>query len=262
MSRAPWWIRVFVATAVDLLLLPAALVLLCVEWWEQRRRAQPVRGAGPPQSHSTNKVGVMLLHGSGFNKSEWCVGRYLLQRWLPKHYHVFAMNYAGLVSNRHEDGVDTYAGIVYAHLDGLHAEYGIRRWILVGHSMGGLVASYVAEHLSDGSLIIDQVLTVSTPWQGAPALEWLAKKSSAPLPVRQQHMRRGNGLLVQLTDKASEAKRRYVSFGSDVDLMVPHARWMLNDKTAAYRYGWLGHYAIVAWPPLWRQIVAELLPLP
>ena len=234
--------RIF-ATLLDLCLLPFAGCLLLKAWWSKSRSTE-------------NGTGILLLHGSGFNQQEWIVGRFLLWWWLPSHFHVFSMDYAGLISNEFHDGIDTYAhGPVRKHLLDLASQTGIQKWILVGHSMGGIIAGFYAEEFNQHDIPL--VISIASPWQGSSLLE----KLSPPLPRRYQQMLPKSPFLDQLGQAIATGKRRYVAYGSEHDLMVSGKSWCLASADNRC-YNGLGHYAIIAWPPLWYDLAKVIQQTP
>jgi len=175
-------------------------------------------------------------------------------------FHVVAIDYAGLVSNDAAHGIDTYArGPVRQQLLSLKHTTGITRWCLVGHSMGGLIAAYYAEKLAvEDKLSIAHVLTIASPWQGAPILSRLSQPG---LAVRYQQMSVNSHFLPSLGKEARKHRAMYTTVGSDVDAMVPGRRWSLDlpgIDVSPDKFSWLGHYALIAWPPLWRLVTQKL----
>jgi pimeloyl-ACP methyl ester carboxylesterase len=112
------------------------------------------QGAGPA---------VLLLHGSGRSLADWQEG---VAQLLAKHHRVIAFDYYGngLSERSHSwrSGSVLWAQQGIDVLDAL----GIGRATLVGHSIGGVVAAYIAADHSDR---VDAVVTIGTGMAIAPA---------------------------------------------------------------------------------------------
>jgi pimeloyl-ACP methyl ester carboxylesterase len=258
-----WWVlRLVVATCLDVAFLPLAGVLLLLAWAQSSSRHSLAHIKRPSASGT---VGVLLLHGSGFNRIEWLFGRAWLACFLPRAaFSVHAIDYAGLMSNEPAHGIDTYAhGPVRKQMQALRRKTGISTWLLIGHSMGGLVARYYDDHLAaaDGITIVPGI-TIASPWGGSPLIEHITDRDTAP--VRYKQMRPGSRFLLRLRASAQKQRVRYATFGSDVDAMVPGRRWSLDCDApdvdvSAHTFSWSGHYALIAYPPLWQDVTRQIL---
>lgn len=82
--------RIIFTILIDVLLLPGALVLLLVACCKPDFNPKP-------EEVKYGKTPILLLHGSGFNQSEWVVGRQFLKK--KQYGSIFSLNYDGLVSN-------------------------------------------------------------------------------------------------------------------------------------------------------------------
>jgi pimeloyl-ACP methyl ester carboxylesterase len=262
-----WTVRWILVNCFEVCLLPLAGILLAVAWvqrwwwwwWPRTVHLHSKHTVVPTNA----KIGVLLLHGSGFNRTEWLFGRAWLAWTFPSGvFSVHAIDYAGLISNAHGDGIDMYArGPIHQQLVQLSHQTGIKRWCLVGHSMGGTAAVYyfvnqVGIHAGIQVLHVD---TIGSPWQGAPVIDWLTQET---LPVRYQQMQAGSTFLANLRRDAYPYHGSITTYGSDVDFMVPGHAWAQdpNDPTNSDRtFFWVGHYGLVACPALWHAITARLI---
>src|SRR5207237_299270 len=105
----------------------------------------------------------------------------------------------GQVMNRYANGIDDYARIVIEKLSQIPSGGEKKKFILIGHSMGGLVASYAAENLAEeANLSIDHIFTIATPWQGSPLLDFLPHCMKAK---RFHHMTESNHERAALVEK-------------------------------------------------------------
>lgn len=210
------------------------------------RRATRSRGQQPK---------ILLLHGSGFNWTEWIVGLlYLTMVWRRA---VYVMNYAGLVSNERGMGMDDYAqGPVRKRVQALFvgmAQSEARRLVIIGHSMGGLIGQYYVAHVAAlDSVEVVGLYTIASPWRGSPLL---ARFPCLRGPKRYQQMAPDSVFLQQqLAMVPHGAHHRFA--GSSVDLMVPEPCYSPTGVAPDARCSshWLGHYAQIASPFLWHEI--------
>lgn len=253
--------RVVLAILVDIGLLPAALLLL----------VSAALGHNPNPKDKDVKMGkvpILLLHGSGFNQSEWLVGRRFLNR--KEYGSVFSINYDGLASNDPGKGIEDYAlGPVSAEVRRIKKLTGCDKVIVIGHSLGGLVAGYYAEHGAErDGVTVEHVITIASPWQGTPAVDMFWKLggwfSQDHETKRHQQMSVVGGTKAdpqfrqRLVAKARESEvrgvRRYYNIWSTTDYAVPSACGCLTlDIRRQRSFSYLGHYGIIAAPCVWRQ---------
>ena len=210
----------------------------------------------------TDKPPILMIHGNGSNEMQWVVGRQFLSG--DKYGSVFTLNLDGLLTNEDTKGIDDYAIKVNQKIDEIKKLTGRTDVTLIGHSMGGLIASYYAENLSKSSNTqVDRVITISSPWHGSPLLRRVTKITETHLPSlfkdpkRYQQMNNANGFLDTLRDQALESEqkkiRRYYSIYSDADMLVFGKSGSLPaSHTKSYSY--LGHFSPMIFPPVWNQI--------
>jgi pimeloyl-ACP methyl ester carboxylesterase len=139
---------------------------------------------------------VVLIHGNGFNECQWLYGRLLLNGApFAGQTSILTVNYFGgpllRKHNRRTRTVEGCSDVVMGQIDAQLKARGSPRFdkvVLMGHSLGGVVSSYIAEHyktLSDGSPVTS-VIARSAPLGGS-ALLHFAKRStflSRLLPLR------------------------------------------------------------------------------
>ena len=210
-----------------------------------------------------NKIPILQIHGSGFCEIEWAAS----WPWLSKEEYgsVFTLNLDGLASNEPHMGIEDYArGKIRDKIRAIKQLTGQNEVILMGHSMGGLVAAYYAEHcaVEDGTTV-RHVISIATPWHGAPLLNC---KNEQEKPKRYKQMSENNDFLRDLAGKALQSdgsgRRTYYSIGATTDFMVPGASSLLTgNKNHSRVYSWLGHYGIIAYPGPWLQIRSWLNPI-
>lgn len=249
-TRVP---RAILSTAIDIAFLPVAALLLLIACGKSNYDT-----SHPKQ----DKIPILLIHGSGFNEIEWVAS----WPWLNKEEYgsAFTLNLDDLVSNEDHMGIDDYAMKVRDKIRKIKQLTGQNEVILIGHSMGGLVAAHYAEEFATNEeMTINHVISIATPWNGAPILNC---KSENEKPKRYKQMSEGSAFLTELSHKALQSNanqlRTYYSIGSTTDFMVPGASGILTNNPNNNRiYSWLGHYGIIAYPGTWLTIRSWLNPI-
>lgn len=206
------------AVFAELTILPAALVLLVVEKclgathdsWSPEREIDGIDEsvcAVPPSTPLPKKRrhAVVLVHGLGADQSEFVSARWFLPLFAP---HVFSSAFGGSRAkgaggasihslNLHTlsrcglipdavdgDTVRGYASTLAVFLKSKFSDDDegggvVTHVTLVGHSMGGLVASYVAECLFQSALpssvVVTSVISVCSPFRGSCTLALLRR---------------------------------------------------------------------------------------
>ncbi len=258
--------RIIFTILADILLLPGALVLLLVACCKPDFNPKP-------DEVKHGKTPILLLHGSGFNQSEWVVGRQFLKK--EQYGSVFSLNYDGLVSNDPHKGIEDYArDKISAEVKRIKALTGSDRVILMGHSMGGMIAGYYAEHFAEADKVnIEHVISIATPWQGTPMVDcfWQlgGRFSKEKETKRHQQMSVSGGtyadpnfrqnLVAKALDSERKGVRKYYNIWSTTDYAVPGAQGNLTEDPRRQRsFSYLGHYALVAWPSVWLKTCSWL----
>lgn len=174
------WIILFFLELITFLLIFGVLQPF-ERWWMGHRSAQSTPGQLP----------VLLIHGYSCNAAVWWV----MQRYLHKQGigNLFTLNLEPVFGN-----IDQYAQQVAARVAQISLLYGGDRVILVGHSMGGLVArNYI--HNYGGKQRVAQLITLGSPHQGTEHARFAFVES-----VSVQQMRPGSLWLIQLNAAETE----------------------------------------------------------
>ncbi len=246
------------AVVKDASLLPMAGYFLCapLAWKEDAEHTQ---------------TPILLIHGSGFNQSEWVIGRHCLSKQGRKN--VYSFNWDNDDSSL---SIEHYTTYLEKKIDQILTTRQDRDIILIGHSMGGLMAGYYTEVLAKRNNVnVLKVITIATPWQGTSALKPFVNIRSAlgfneiakryqqmlplgrmtPLPLETEPE---NLFLLKLTKLVKDSSTPYVTFGSYHDLMVPYPSCHLPSASLKTTLWGLGHYSIIISPTLWKHICSEL----
>lgn len=208
-----------------------------------------------PEVIKRDKTPILLLHGSGFNQSEWVYGRQFLKK--DEYGSVFSMNFDGLASNCPNKGIDDYALKVRAKAEEIKRLTGQEELIIIGHSMGTLVGEEFAQkHAASIGVKVSHVMSMGTPWGGAPPLELYSEEKK---PKRYKHMSIGSEFRQNLVNRAVKAERaglrKFYCIGATTDPIAPEGYCnVTEDPRRQKNYMYLGHYSLAASTRVWLQV--------
>lgn len=164
--------------------------------------AQRSRLAADPE---TALLPVLLVHGWFHNRSAFLVMARALRA--AGFHNVSSVGYDML---RHD--VDSLARLLAADVDRALEQSGALQCMLVGHSLGGLVArAYVQDH--GGEDTVDTVVTIGTPHAGT-------KTSLLGPGASARAMRPGSAFLRDLDRTARPGPVRWIAYSSDLDAVI------------------------------------------
>ena len=107
---------------------------------------------------------VLLLHGFFQTRQVWQI---MEDRLRSDGFGVFSFYLGGLFWRLNNRSIDEQARMIGDKLDGICARYGLDRFHIVGHSMGGLIArTYIQHH--GGDRRVKSLVTLGTPHHGTP----------------------------------------------------------------------------------------------
>ncbi len=186
---------------------------------------------------------VLLLHGVLCNAAVW-------RRWLPQLAArgirpVYALSYGPPLAS-----IDVFAEETAARIDAILAATGARKVVLVGHSMGGLVArAYLRRH---GAAKVRCLVTFGTPHHGS-VHAWVFPG------VCLAQLRPGNPWLTELNrDEGVSLPVRTLSLWSWHDSMVaPQTNAALAGAVNVELTG-IGHNALLASPEVFSRVASEI----
>jgi triacylglycerol esterase/lipase EstA (alpha/beta hydrolase family) len=186
---------------------------------------------------------VLLLHGVLCNAGVWTgMKRRLDAEGLGP---VYALSYGPPLAS-----IELFADQVAAKVDGILAATGARRVIIVGHSMGGLVArAYLRRHGSDR---VARVVTIGTPHAGS-VHAWMFPGMSL------SQLRPGNAWLAELPGPdGGGSLPPMVSLWSWHDSMVaPQTSSRLADGDNIELSG-VGHNALLGDPEVLARVAEQI----
>ncbi|MGI8874887.1 MAG: esterase/lipase family protein [Egibacteraceae bacterium] len=153
-------------------------------------------------------VPVVLVHGYFHNRSAFLIMTRALHRAGFRHVH--GLNYNPL---RHDCA--ELAAMLAIEVERVLDATGQQRCVLVGHSMGGIVARlFVQELAAPGT--VDTVVTLGSPHRGSYTAHLGFGPAAAELRPRSRLLRR-------LEEGARPSGTRWIAYYSDLDLMVTPA---------------------------------------
>ncbi len=166
---------------------------------------------------------VLLLHG-------WLSARRtfeVLERRLRRDgYGVFSLDLGGLRGSFSGRGIDDLADLVRAKVERIYGRHpGLGPLTIVGHSKGGLIATYYVKKLG-GWRRTRAVVTLGTPHRGTP-LAWLGLPLALLTPSLVQ-MAPGSGFLARLHDGPWPAQVRLASIWSRDDGASPYPSCLIE----------------------------------
>ncbi len=190
-----------------------------------------------------DRVPVVLLPGYLENR---------LTLWLLKHRleRVLSVPVRALKPVRYFTGLETLARDYRRQIEDWMQELGARKVDIVGHSMGGLLARYLAE---SGQLEgrIRTVVTIAAPHLGSALAVFGLSRS-----MRQ--MRRGSAFLEKLNAGTAPAAVRLVGISSTHDNMILPWNCALSPRGDNFIIRYRGHLTLIMSGEVVRLIAQEL----
>lgn len=128
------------------------------------------------EAYDPHKMPVIFFHGVAGNPAEW---KFLIEQLDSKQFQTWLVYYpSGL-------RIDTTALFIARSLGMLNARYGVQRYAMVAHSIGGLVVRATINRMiiaGEGANLATLV-TLSTPWGGHAAAESGVKHAPVAIPL-------------------------------------------------------------------------------
>lgn len=202
-----------------------------------------------------NKKPILLLHGSGYNEMQWLFARLYFRTYL-KQYSVFSLNMeASHFFKDSKIGIDEISStIVRRKIEEIRKITNSNHVTLIGHSMGGIIAGYYAEHIAPlDNIVVDNVITICSPWGGVPLLDKINRRA-----FRYKQMKIDSEFREDLVRKIHSSSNIYHTIGSHSDFIVPHTHSHLFGAKSRKDFGYFGHYSIIIHPGVWNHVFSLL----
>jgi hypothetical protein len=234
-----------------------------------------------------DRVAIVLIHGNAFNECQWLFGRlYLMNQPYREELEFFSVNiFSGPMLRYHTHGrttkIEQCAKLAFEEIQEQFKAKGRlppQTIILMGHSLGGVVAAYIKEFLAPEynaaitdnreRLNIPRVITWSAPLAGSALLHW----AKVNLPSSVTFYRAGinnefcptNEVTISLRQKMEATEKlqpsTYFTISGDCDPLVRADSALprfLPDKNRI-RIPYLGHYNIKVSLQAWSHVAMFL----
>jgi triacylglycerol esterase/lipase EstA (alpha/beta hydrolase family) len=240
-----WWFRA--ERPADIHLTLAARIAMFGREFRALARSIPrmilYRWLMPDPSPAPAGLPILLLHGVGCNAGVWSGFRRHLEGCGIGP--VYALSYGPPLA-----AIEHFADQVADRIAGIEAATGASQVVLVGHSMGGLVArAYLRQY---GGAKVRRLITLGTPHQGSMHAWLMAGQSLA-------QMRPANAWLAALNSNANGAGGVPVaSIWSWHDSMVTPQTSSRIDWGENIILTGIAHNALLDDPEVWAKVVAQI----
>jgi pimeloyl-ACP methyl ester carboxylesterase len=258
--------RIAIAIFSDLILVPVKYILISIA-------TRKVNFNPSAKKIKNGKIPIVLIHGSGFNDTLWIVGRQYLRK--KKYGSVFSFNLDKITDWDPKKGIDDYAKErVSVEMKRIKELTGQNEVILIGHSMGGMVAGYYAENCAEQDGIkVKHVISIASPWKGSPTIDKFMEMGGGFAKSTNTHRHHQMSLAhppdndpkfrKKLVAKALSSERRgvrnYYNIWSTTDMAVPRHQGSLSEDPRRQRiFNMVGHYYVAIAPSTWFQVQSWL----
>jgi triacylglycerol esterase/lipase EstA (alpha/beta hydrolase family) len=200
---------------------------------------------GRPAHDGRHDTPVLLIHGFGHNRSAWMVlDRHLRQAGFTS---VHSFN-----DNPFVHDVPQMAARLKERIALIRALTGAPQVHLVGHSLGGTVIRWFVQEL-DGAAVVDTAICVATPHQGT-----RAAFTGALFGRTARQLLPGSAVMRRLNSRPLPASVRWVSYYSNLDLLIQPCSSAKLDGAANLLAKDHGHVSVLLSPKVARSIVDQL----
>ncbi len=161
---------------------------------------------------------VLLLNGFFQTRNVWEV---MEDRLRHDGFGVLSFDLGGVLWRYQIRSIVDSAEMIAEKVERICERYGMDRFHIVGHSMGGLLARHYIQHLG-GDRRVKSLITLGTPHRGTPtALVGLSVTAGGMFGGSASQMIPGSGFLRQLNARTFPASIPLVSVYSKADLVCP-----------------------------------------
>lgn len=198
-----------------------------------------------------NKPLIVFIHGSSFNESEWIIHKLIAIYYYRMN--VYTFNHGYYFSNSKEDTLTSLTAkshLAISNFINSNPKIKISNIILVGHSMGGLIAINLLEHLPN----VSKVTTFCSPIHGSCMVKFMstniiAKKifKSHANDKKYADMNYNSEYLDHIKKIIKQNYNKILFIGSNYDYIVGNNRWFPNyiNSPNKQKYNLMGHFSMV-----------------
>lgn len=224
---------------------------------------------------------VLFLHGVHHNQSAGLIGKAyfklfsLFSKEIPPVEAFYMLSYDGIFSNQSDKTIDDYiVEKVLPMVKKIKEETG-QYPIIIGHSLGGLIASRLAQMEEEKSEVhIDEVWMLGSPYKGSPVADFLDDLGEytglhkiRKLKVEKE-LRTDAKVLEEIAHRLQEDmeahKCMYRGVYSLHDELVPYNCSIITDGNYRKTLKGVGHLGLLfdfrAWWFLWQQWISIVSP--
>ena len=207
------------------------------------------------------RLPILFIHGLKHNQSGWYAGSELLN-WYDKNNQIcgsfYFISYDCVITNSWDKAIDDYVAIISTKVVDIRAETGHDNVILIGHSLGGIIASRYAETHSD----VKHVITIGSPFKGSHVAS-LMKSQKEKLGMDQRiidnELVEGSESLEKIRQDAEksdwEGKIKYYNIRSTTDKLVSkNSTLITKDSRRVFTMESTGHIGLLFMPKCWSKI--------
>lgn len=208
-------------------------------WWMSADHLQPQSGGSSRALGADQRPPLLLIHGYGCSRAAWW--------WLRPRLQAAGWTVATIDLEPVYASIDDYVDPLARRVDSVLAETGAERLILVGHSMGGLVARAYLRRF--GGSRVARLVTLGTPHQGS-ALAHIGLGENA------RQMRPGSTWLQAAANPAAMVDTVTLYSPHD-NFVMPNANLLLPGALSQAIDG-IGHLAMLYSPRVAQALLAAL----
>lgn len=196
------------------------------------------------QNKNTASSPIVLIHGYAHNRCAWFfIQKYLQMKGFGR---IHTLNLFPPFGS-----IESLAKQVQNELESIKKDH--EKAVLIGHSMGGLVAAYFAENLANEGEI-SQIITLGSPFLGTRLAAFGIGKNAAQMVPQ-------SNFLISLNEKISKSPIPYYHLASKIDNIIVPWNSALPKKQEGQEFVVqdLGHLSLLASPLVAQKIIKWLL---
>lgn len=194
---------------------------------------------------ATNDKPILLIHGYCNYSSVWI---YHIMRFLSADLGPIYTVDLGYPF----DSIENYAEKVKQKVEKIQKETGVKTVNLVGHSMGGLVASFYALNLQSEPSV-EKIITLGTPFKGTKMAKLAMGECGRQMRIDSEFGKK----LYEQVEKSKDIEFYHIAAGSD-QIVVPYTSALVGEANDHLIFDDLGHVALLFSPMVSREVVQWL----